>query len=143
MKKKCSRCGNEKSISEFSFRNKKKNKRQSACKKCHNALTRNHYEDNVEYYVKKAKTIKQNAVKRNRQKVFEYLLNHPCVDCGEEDPVVLQFDHVRGSKKCAVSMLLYNSWKLVEEEIAKCEIRCANCHARKTAKQQGYWHPDN
>jgi hypothetical protein len=29
------------------------------------------------------------------------------------------------------------SWKTVELEIAKCEVRCANCHARKTARELG------
>lgn len=31
------------------------------------------------------------------------------------------------------------SWEKVKTEIAKCEIRCANCHAVKTAKQFGWY----
>jgi len=66
-------------------------------------------------------------------------MNHPCVGCGETDPVVLEFDHVRGEKKWNVAMCYGRSMESLVEEIAKCEIRCANCHRRRTAEHRG-WH---
>ena len=76
---------------------------------------------------------------RNSQLIFDYLLEHPCVDCGESDVVVLEFDHVQGEKKYNISDLArrYSSWKTVKAEIDKCEVRCANCHRRITAKRAG------
>lgn len=77
-----------------------------------------------------------------RLKIWNYFHTHPCVDCGETDPFVLEFDHVdRKSKIEAVSTLVsrHFSWKMILSEIEKCEIRCANCHKRKTAKQMGYY----
>ncbi len=73
----------------------------------------------------------------NRQMAARYLSEHPCVDCGESDIVVLEFDHVIGEKKWNVSVLVHSPspWATVEHEIAKCEVRCANCHRRRTAKQ--------
>lgn len=73
--------------------------------------------------------------------VHEYLLSHPCVDCGEPDPVVLEFDHVRGDKKANVKRMLAGTYSLdsVFTEIAKCEVRCANCHRRITAKRAGHY----
>jgi 5-methylcytosine-specific restriction endonuclease McrA len=67
-------------------------------------------------------------------------LTHPCVDCGEADRVVLEFDHLRDKKNC-ISVMVWagNSTKTLKEEIEKCEVRCANCHKRKTTKDQGYY----
>jgi aerobic-type carbon monoxide dehydrogenase small subunit (CoxS/CutS family) len=49
-----------------------------------------------------------------------------CIDCGyAEHAQALQFDHISDNKKASVSTIL--------EEINKCEIRCANCHAVMTA----------
>jgi hypothetical protein len=65
------------------------------------------------------------------------LQSRPCVDCGERDPIVLEFDH-RGDKENDVSILLGLSWKLVALEIAKCDVRCANRHRRVTAKRANW-----
>jgi hypothetical protein len=65
------------------------------------------------------------------------LATKQCVDCGINDPIVLQFDHVRGTKVNDVSRLVRASAseQAILEEIAKCEIRCANCHQRRTTLQ--------
>jgi 5-methylcytosine-specific restriction endonuclease McrA len=77
--------------------------------------------------------------KENRRFIKNYLVKHPCVHCGETDPVVLEFDHLR-DKKMAVSRLLRRySPKMVKEEIAKCQVLCANCHRRKTAADQKWF----
>lgn len=69
------------------------------------------------------------------EKVVAYLLDHPCVDCGETDWQVLEFDHRDAVTKVkGVADLVHNhSWASVQAEIAKCDVRCANCHRRKTA----------
>ncbi|MFL5733498.1 MAG: hypothetical protein ACJ78Q_09880 [Chloroflexia bacterium] len=53
--------------------------------------------------------------------------------------MVLEFDHVSGEKKGNISELAlrYGSWETILAEIAKCEVRCANCHRRITAKRIG------
>jgi hypothetical protein len=67
--------------------------------------------------------------------IRDYLLAHPCVDCGEKNLVVLEFDHVRGVKQRDVMGLLGSSIKSIEAEIAKCDVVCANCHAKRTAER--------
>jgi hypothetical protein len=66
---------------------------------------------------------------------MEYLKGKECVDCGETDAVVLELDHVNGKKHRNVGdMMSGYGWKRILAEISKCEIRCANCHRRKTAR---------
>lgn len=66
---------------------------------------------------------------------------HPCVDCGESDPIVLEFDHVKGKKLNNIMTLV--NWvaasSTLDEEIKKCSVRCANCHRRITVKRSKSW----
>lgn len=80
------------------------------------------------------------AIKRNKKFVLEYLYQHPCVDCGESDPVVLEFDHIKGEKFKELNYMTRNSYSIetIKKEIEKCEVRCANCHRRITAKRQNW-----
>jgi len=67
--------------------------------------------------------------------VWEWKRTHPCVDCGEADPVVLDFDHRdRKTKFKTLNIMSHRgaSIETIKTEIAKCDIRCANCHRRKT-----------
>jgi hypothetical protein len=84
------------------------------------------------------------AQKRHRTKVrenvLEFLSDKKCVDCGEKDPIVLDFDHKdRPNKFKTINKMLsgHYAWSSVLREIGKCDIRCANCHRRKTYKQLG------
>jgi hypothetical protein len=64
-----------------------------------------------------------------------------CVDCPEKDPVVLDFDHRDRSKKIGdVGQMVAKGIGIsrIRAEIAKCEIRCANCHRRRTARERHY-----
>ena len=74
------------------------------------------------------------------QYVRDFLACSTCSDCPENDPIVLEFDHVRGTKLQNITdMIGSNSIESIQEEIDKCEVRCANCHKRKTAKQLGFY----
>lgn len=78
--------------------------------------------------------------RRNFLFLLEYLEKAPCVDCGEDDPVVLDFDHI-GVKRRGVVQLATRECSLanLEREIAECEVRCANCHRRRTIVEQGHF----
>jgi L-lysine 2,3-aminomutase len=65
------------------------------------------------------------------------------LDCGEADPVVLEFDHVTGVKEAAVAELVQRAVSLARliAEVEKCEVRCANCHRRRTARYRASQRP--
>ena len=77
----------------------------------------------------------------NRELLWKYLIDHPCVDCGEADIVVLDFDHRDPAAKTAnVSAMVAKgwSWPTIAAEIAKCDVVCSNDHRRRTARSQGW-----
>lgn len=134
----CCTCKEPKNTEEFSFKKKAINLRQSYCKECAKGHRKKQYEKNKEYYIAHAKKNNPIYYKEVKLKIKDYLDAHPCVDCGEKDIVVLEFDHVRGKKLGNVSSLISRGWRIVKEEIDKCDVRCSNCHRRKTAKQFGW-----
>lgn len=104
--------------------------------------TRDHYAANSDVYKARAKAHTALARVRNRTWLIEYLRSHPCVDCGESDPVVLEFDHRDGTDKTReVGIMANNGCSIakLEAETEKCDVRCANCHRRRTHKQRGWW----
>jgi hypothetical protein len=108
------------------------------CAECFRAYRREHYALNRPAYIER-----NTRVSRNRQwvwyrRLWDYLSCHPCVDCGHADPRVLEFDHREPESKVeSVSVLAHRGgkWANIEAEIAKCDVRCANCHRRRTATQ--------
>ncbi len=134
--KTCTKCGETKPLDQFPpVRRSEPEKRQTWCRGCFSEANKRNYWKNPER--ERARLLIQTTRKRedNRRRAIEYPLAHPCVDCGEMDIVVLQFDHLR-DKKFNVSTMIANgtSWERIEAEIAKCVVRCANCHRLKTAK---------
>lgn len=68
-----------------------------------------------------------------RMKLIRDAKDQPCADCGVQYPYyVMQFDHVRGEKRFNLGGGWNNSMEAIKEEIAKCDIVCANCHAERT-----------
>ena len=136
----CCTCGLAKPMSEFAVKDKQRGTRSTKCRSCQAAYSREHYRRNRPKYLQK--TASQRKVNREecRQQVFDYLSTHPCVDCGESDPIVLEFDHRDASlKRESISrMISKRTWPIVQLEIAKCDVRCANCHRRRTAEQFGW-----
>jgi len=70
--------------------------------------------------------------------IWSWKETHPCVGCGEADPVVLDFDHRDPKKKSfnvASAPGLVRKRSRIVAEIKKCDMRCANCHRRRSFKK--------
>lgn len=135
--KTCSKCNQVKPLEEFSL---KRGKPSNRCKPCNNLYFKKWYDCNKQAQIAKVKQNEVNNKKITQEYVFEFLTKNPCVDCGESNPIVLEFDHI-GEKNKNVSELLYSGATLsrIKKEIALCEVRCANCHRIKTAHQFDWW----
>ncbi len=130
----CAKCGESRSESEF-YRYKTTQRRYSSCKDCLKKVSlRYHSENPGKYRECRARNSKKRR-DENRAYLWELKSQTPCTDCGRKfHPIVMQFDHVRGVKRFAVSeMSSRGSCKeTILKEIAKCEIVCTNCHLIRT-----------
>jgi hypothetical protein len=122
----------------FPFRCKTKGKRHAHCLQCNRDASKEHYSENKRSYIVRVTKRNGKHFHETQQRLWDYLKNHPCVDCGEADPVVLEFDHIKDKFKM-VSKMVHFSWAKIAAEIAKCEVRCCNCHRRKTAIQLNWY----
>ena len=89
---------------------------------------------NRDRLIKKAVIKNRGYILRTKEYVSKIKLERGCADCGyNKDADVLDFDHLK-DKVESVSRLLQTarSIKLLNKEIAKCEVVCANCHRLRT-----------
>ena len=138
--KTCRICGEQKEETEFGKNRARKDGLQTSCKSCRKEESRNYYKNNKEKQKKQIYAAKVKRIEENKRFIFDHLNTHACVDCGESDPRVLEFDH-QGDKEHNVSDLLSGGYskQSIQKEIDKCEVRCANCHRRKTAIDFGWY----
>lgn len=136
--KKCSGCQQIKDLSEFNKSKTKRDGHSYYCRSCDNARSREYYKG----YGIKRRQINKERIASNQRQITDYLKRHSCVDCGyTKSPVALTFDHIVGTKKQTISRMVRDgySWETILEEINKCEVRCANCHLEKTAKDYNWF----
>ena len=132
-RKVCSKCAQALPHSAFNRLTKAPDGLQYYCRECNREWHRLHKEHHNQLIHARMRRLRRDGA----QRILEYLRTHPCVDCGEEDPVVLDFDHL-SDKVADVSALVRNRlwpWERLLTEIAKCEVVCANCHRRRTSRR--------
>ncbi|MCU1484724.1 MAG: hypothetical protein JWN67_1470 [Actinomycetia bacterium] len=131
--KRCSSCRELKPLDAFNRLSKAADGRQYDCRECN----RRYHQDNRKRHNAQIRA----RSRRLRAEISEwircYLFEHPCVDCGEDDPVVLEFDHLRDKVRNVSGLVSRDNLAAVQREIEKCEVVCANCHRRRTYQRQG------
>jgi hypothetical protein len=134
----CGKCKTEKEVSNFG---KRGNKLQPWCKPCKNFWDRENYRNNKSQRRTQINTRRNTCIAENREFLKDYFEKHHCVDCGESDLVVLEFDHIYGVKTFNVGEAVVQGFSLekIKQEIQKCEVVCANCHKRRTSKRGNHW----
>lgn len=137
-KKRCFRCGLLKNTNKF--RKRANGVNNNICINCKRIYNRE-YEKKRPVCAKKIKEKKQKIRKEKIKKwLYNYLLKNPCVDCGERDPVVLTFDHLK-DKEMVISNMVGSGYSIerIKKEIEKCEVVCANCHLRRTSENFNWY----
>lgn len=137
--KKCNACGETKQEDEFYWQIKSQGRRLSICIPCRKARRKAAWAAGIERennYANKKKNFD-----RLRDHVWSILKDAQCLDCGIDNPVVLEFDHVRGEKFSDITRMISSNYSLdkIKEEIEKCEIVCANCHKIRTSTRGNHW----
>jgi hypothetical protein len=136
----CRTCHQPKPLDQFRSRAKAPDGLQNWCKTCAGKY------DNELYLNPRRKEQIRHSIVAARAKaqefIWTYLVSHSCVDCGESDPLVLDCDH-KGEvpKEFNIADMIGRGYGAdrIRKEIDKCDVRCANCHRRKTAWQFGTW----
>ena len=124
-------------MDEFAWRRRRRAQRDTFCRSCRSAYGKEHYAANKQRYIDQAQAIKRRLALERTQYLLDYFSLYPCVDCGERDPVVLEFDHLRDKRFTIGSALRSRSWQSILAEIQKCDVVCANCHRRRTFGRMG------
>jgi hypothetical protein len=138
--KTCFRCKVSKPLDQFNRSAKNRDGRHSYCRDCQKA----HYRGNYERHYRNVRRVALARLARHRRIIYD-ALRGGCIDCGFTDIRALQFDHVRGEKLGSISQMVRQgtSDALLRAEIAKCDVRCANCHMIVTVNRRAAdWHND-
>lgn len=125
----CSQCKNLKADNEFNYRNRRLNIRHSYCRECGKTFTRKHYKSNKSQYLER----NLRAYKKRRE-FLHRSKSKPCADCGVQYPYyVMDFDHREDEvKEHQLNQAARLKIKTIKDEIAKCDVVCANCHRERT-----------
>lgn len=144
--KNCTNCGIAKGFDEFYYQSRAKNQLHAQCKECYKAhrktYSAEHYKKYGDAYRARAK-IRRMKIRRELQvNLINYLSNKSCAQCKEADIRVLEFDHINPKEKQfniarAISDGL--KWEVIEDEISRCQVLCANCHKKRTASQYNWF----
>jgi hypothetical protein len=129
----CPLCKEPRQLEDFSWRNKAKGIRARECKTCHNAFRRRCYNRNRAYEIARSSARKRDLA----DWIMQLKLSMSCSRCPEKHPATLHFHHCAGDKELNVSAAYSKGWSKARilREIAKCEVLCANCHAKEHHRQ--------
>lgn len=115
---------------------------QAQCILCKKEYNKNHYKKDSAKYKTRAAKLNQEYKEEVQSYLISYLKEHTCVRCPETDIVVLDFDHINPEgKEFSISAGIRSKLKIgrIKVEIEKCQVLCANCHRRKTAKDNNWY----
>lgn len=136
----CVLCKASKSLEDFNKKQSSEDGKQNICRDCNKKKSKDYYSKNKEKHKKVIYKRRRKHVIALQQYTYDFLKMHGCAICGENDPCCLDFDHLK-NKNMLISKLISSGYSFsnLKKEIDKCQILCANCHRRKTAKDFNWY----
>lgn len=135
MDKKCTICKIEKNVKEFNKNKCKKDGLNTLCRECSKKRSNKYYKDNPTKHKANVYTRNKRVYQELYSKIYDILCNSSCVDCGNKDIRVLEFDHKpEYTKTSNISSMVRKqaSWESILKEMEKCDVVCCNCHSIRT-----------
>jgi len=133
----CNRCLTEKPVAAFALNRSRPTGRQGECRSCRVAINAVSYLRGRDVQNPKRAASRAQSLLRNQEWVLGYLGDRACVDCGNVDIRVLEFDHLRDKLATISSLIGSYTLKRIRAEVAKCDVVCANCHRIRTYTRAG------
>lgn len=123
----CIKCNKLKNLDNYNLNGRNKDKKANICREC------NKERDRVLYTPRYAERRKIRRIKRGSagQRCNKYKLQKggECKKCGEKRLHVLNFHHINPkNKKYLISRIIDYNEKIIQKELKKCILLCANCH---------------
>ena len=117
------------------------------CQSCGENFTSKPKAGHQKYCSVKCRTHNSNKSERTkiwqqtrRQKINDIKLTIGCAQCGfNKHPAALQFNHIKEDKLFNISQDVKRKWEDIINEIAKCEVLCANCHSIHSYENKHGW----
>lgn len=131
--KRCSACKVYLPVERFHLNRSHSDGLASYCKECTKAASRRHYEQNKQSYFDRNQEVRR----RQKERLLDLKKNTPCHDCGQKfHPFIMEFDHFDPANKLfSIGKSGRVSDKQLREEMAKCNLVCANCHKLRTFRR--------
>jgi hypothetical protein len=130
--KNCRVCKQDKELDQFSVNKNKKDLLNYECKECQKEYFKEYYKNNKTKCIERAKKIKYNQLII----ISQLKVEKGCYKCGyNKHSAALHFHHInKNDKKFEISSNIHLPLNLIQEEIEKCKVICANCHAEEHFK---------
>jgi hypothetical protein len=125
--KTCSKCSGEKDTNH------------SYCRSCLSEYDRARWNSKDPTERNRKNSNRRKRVARQRTMIDKIKLDAGCIDCGyNEHAIALDFDHIGRDKSFNIGQASNRGFtdQTILDEIAKCVVRCANCHRVKTKERR-------
>lgn len=110
------------------------------CANCHRLRTRSRQASRKPSPPGRSRYLERaRAAWRHQAGILDSLRDVPCMDCGRRfPPCAMDFDHRdAGRKRYTVTRMIGRAGTArILEEVAKCDIVCANCHRSRTYQRR-------